>query len=69
MLIESTLIFQERVDVKAFSSDGSYYKLSTLLNMTSDRTKVQFVNDGPVGLSFLVLSAMHKLNSLHNSNF
>ncbi|GAV71650.1 DUF946 domain-containing protein/DUF1162 domain-containing protein/Chorein_N domain-containing protein [Cephalotus follicularis] len=31
---------KERVDVKAFSSDGSYYKLSALLNMTSDRTKV-----------------------------
>ncbi|XP_031738035.1 uncharacterized protein LOC101213129 isoform X1 [Cucumis sativus] len=31
---------KERVDVKAFSSDGSYYKLSTLLSMTSDRTKV-----------------------------
>ncbi|XP_057544625.1 uncharacterized protein LOC130823840 isoform X3 [Amaranthus tricolor] len=29
-----------RVDVKAFSSDGSYYKLSAQLNMTSDRTKV-----------------------------
>lgn len=62
MLIESALIFQERVEVKAFSSDGSYYKLSTLLNMTSDRTKVWFACDGPVGLSFLVLSAMHKLN-------
>ncbi|XVE82332.1 hypothetical protein DITRI_Ditri15bG0139900 [Diplodiscus trichospermus] len=31
---------KERVDVKAFSSDGSYYKLSALVNMTSDRTKV-----------------------------
>ncbi|XP_043726204.1 uncharacterized protein LOC122672780 isoform X2 [Telopea speciosissima] len=31
---------KERVDVKAFASDGSYYKLSALLNMTSDRTKV-----------------------------
>lgn len=31
---------QGRVDVKAFSSDGSYYKLSVQLNMTSDRTKV-----------------------------
>lgn len=29
-----------RVDVTAFSSDGSYYKLSAQLNMTSDRTKV-----------------------------
>ncbi|KAK9670363.1 hypothetical protein RND81_13G196500 [Saponaria officinalis] len=29
-----------RVDVKAISSDGSYYKLSAQLNMTSDRTKV-----------------------------
>lgn len=29
-----------RVDVKAFHSDGSYYKLSALMNMTSDRTKV-----------------------------
>ncbi|XP_010679516.3 uncharacterized protein LOC104894866 isoform X2 [Beta vulgaris subsp. vulgaris] len=29
-----------RVDIKAFSSDGSYYKLSAQLNMTSDRTKV-----------------------------
>lgn len=33
---------QERLDVKAFSSDGSYYKLSARLNMTSDRTKVGF---------------------------
>ncbi|KAL4271464.1 hypothetical protein GQ457_13G023380 [Hibiscus cannabinus] len=31
---------KERVDVKAFSSLGSYYKLSALVNMTSDRTKV-----------------------------
>lgn len=31
---------KERVDVKAFSSDGSYYKLSAQLKMTSDRTKV-----------------------------
>ncbi|KAK7348007.1 hypothetical protein VNO80_22555 [Phaseolus coccineus] len=31
---------KERIDVKAFDSDGSYYKLSALLNMTSDRTKV-----------------------------
>ncbi|KAG8658937.1 uncharacterized protein LOC110610326 isoform X2 [Manihot esculenta] len=30
---------KERVDVKAFSSDGSYYKLSVLLK-TSERTKV-----------------------------
>ncbi|XP_059444630.1 uncharacterized protein LOC132176414 [Corylus avellana] len=31
---------KERVDVKAYNSDGSYYKLSALLNLTSDRTKV-----------------------------
>ncbi|KAJ0034329.1 hypothetical protein Pint_24264 [Pistacia integerrima] len=31
---------KERVDVTACSSDGSYYKLSATLNMTSDRTKV-----------------------------
>lgn len=31
---------KERVDVKAFSSDGSYHKLSARLNLTSDRTKV-----------------------------
>ncbi|KAM2018735.1 hypothetical protein ACFX1T_021631 [Malus domestica] len=31
---------KERLDVKAFSSDGSYYKLSARLSMTSDRTKV-----------------------------
>ncbi|XP_042475866.1 uncharacterized protein LOC122057714 isoform X2 [Macadamia integrifolia] len=31
---------KERIDVKAFASDGSYYKLSALLNMTSNRTKV-----------------------------
>ncbi|XP_010266663.1 PREDICTED: uncharacterized protein LOC104604129 isoform X2 [Nelumbo nucifera] len=31
---------KERVNVKAFASDGSYYNLSALLNMTSDRTKV-----------------------------
>lgn len=33
---------KERVDVKAFKSDGSYYKLSALLNMTSERTKVVY---------------------------
>ncbi|KAE9455056.1 hypothetical protein C3L33_13039, partial [Rhododendron williamsianum] len=32
---------KQRVDVKAFSSDGSYYKLSAMLHMTSDRTKVR----------------------------
>ncbi|XP_057475541.1 uncharacterized protein LOC130763619 isoform X1 [Actinidia eriantha] len=31
---------KQRVDLKAFSSDGSYYKLSATLHMTSDRTKV-----------------------------
>ncbi|XP_058093613.1 uncharacterized protein LOC131239768 [Magnolia sinica] len=31
---------KERVDVKAFNSNGSYYKLSALLTMTSNRTKV-----------------------------
>ncbi|KAK4265962.1 hypothetical protein QN277_026944 [Acacia crassicarpa] len=31
---------KERIDVKAFDSDGSYCKLSALLNVTSDRTKV-----------------------------
>ncbi|CAH2036004.1 unnamed protein product [Thlaspi arvense] len=31
---------KERIDVKAFCSDASYYKLSAVLNMTSDRTKV-----------------------------
>ncbi|KAM1191562.1 hypothetical protein PS2_011823 [Malus domestica] len=31
---------KERLDVKVFSSDGSYYKLSARLSMTSDRTKV-----------------------------
>ncbi|KAG2726780.1 hypothetical protein I3760_01G128300 [Carya illinoinensis] len=31
---------KERIDVKAYNSDGSYYKLSALLNLTSDRTKV-----------------------------
>ncbi|KAI7737223.1 hypothetical protein M8C21_001546 [Ambrosia artemisiifolia] len=31
---------KQRVDVKAFSSDGSYYNLSALMQMTSDRTKV-----------------------------
>ncbi|XP_040944166.1 uncharacterized protein [Gossypium hirsutum] len=48
---------KERFDVKAFSSDGYYYKLSALVNMTTDRTKVihlqpymLFVNR--VGLSF-----------------
>ncbi|GAB2300237.1 hypothetical protein Dimus_034275 [Dionaea muscipula] len=29
-----------RADVKAFNADGSYFKLSAQLNMTSDRTKV-----------------------------
>ncbi|PPS09246.1 hypothetical protein GOBAR_AA11376 [Gossypium barbadense] len=48
---------KERFDVKAFSSEGYYYKLSALVNMTTDRTKVihlqpymLFVNR--VGLSF-----------------
>ena len=40
MLIETWFLFQERIDVKAFNSDGSYYKLSAVLNMTADRTKV-----------------------------
>ncbi|KAF7837667.1 putative vacuolar protein sorting-associated protein 13A isoform A [Senna tora] len=31
---------KERIDIKAFDSNGFYYKLSALLNMTSDRTKV-----------------------------
>ncbi|KAI4370200.1 hypothetical protein MLD38_018571 [Melastoma candidum] len=31
---------KERIDVKAYSSDGRYYKLSAQLNMGSDRTKV-----------------------------
>ncbi|KAK1259991.1 hypothetical protein QJS04_geneDACA015489 [Acorus gramineus] len=31
---------KERVDVRAFTSRGSYYKLSAVLNMASDRTKV-----------------------------
>ncbi|CAN8243432.1 unnamed protein product, partial [Cochlearia groenlandica] len=31
---------KERIDVKAFCADSSYYKLSAVLNMTSDRTKV-----------------------------
>ncbi|KAK9136608.1 hypothetical protein Sjap_007202 [Stephania japonica] len=30
---------KERVDIRAFASDGSYYKLSVLINTTSDRTK------------------------------
>ncbi|CAM9004161.1 unnamed protein product [Rhodiola kirilowii] len=48
---------KERVDVKAFRSDGSYHKLSALLNMTSDRTKVihfqphtLFINRTGVGI-------------------
>ncbi|KAI3743657.1 hypothetical protein L1987_61368 [Smallanthus sonchifolius] len=32
---------KQRVDVKALSSDGSYYNLSALLHMTSDRTKLK----------------------------
>ena len=32
---------QEQVEVKAYNSDGSYYKLSAVLTMTSDRTKVE----------------------------
>nr|CAD1836498.1 unnamed protein product [Ananas comosus var. bracteatus] len=31
---------KERVDVKAYASDGSYYRLSAQLKMASDRTKV-----------------------------
>ncbi|XP_076932508.1 uncharacterized protein LOC143598077 [Bidens hawaiensis] len=31
---------KQRVDVKVFCSDGTYYNLSALLHMTSDRTKV-----------------------------
>ncbi|OVA16691.1 Peroxin/Ferlin domain [Macleaya cordata] len=47
---------KEHIDVKAFTSNGSYYKLSALLNMTSDRTKVvhfqpQSVFINRVGLS------------------
>ncbi|XP_031740564.1 uncharacterized protein LOC116405552 [Cucumis sativus] len=41
MLIDTAVLCQERVDVKSFSFDGSYYKLSTLLSTTSDRTKNQ----------------------------
>lgn len=33
--------FQERIYVKAFNSNGSYYKLSALLRMASNRTKVK----------------------------
>ncbi len=33
-------LVQEHVDVKAFTSDGSYYWFSAQLKMTSDRTKV-----------------------------
>ncbi|KAK9139107.1 hypothetical protein Scep_008788 [Stephania cephalantha] len=47
---------KERVDVRAFASDGSYYKLSVLINATSDRTKVvhfqpQYVFINRVGCS------------------
>ncbi|XP_020520361.1 uncharacterized protein LOC18430003 [Amborella trichopoda] len=31
---------KERIDVKAYSSSGAYYKLSAVLSMASDRTKV-----------------------------
>ncbi|KAG8370579.1 hypothetical protein BUALT_Bualt14G0131800 [Buddleja alternifolia] len=31
---------KQRVDVTAYNSEGNYYKLSTVLHMTSDRTKV-----------------------------
>uniref|UniRef100_A0A1J3IH98 Putative vacuolar protein sorting-associated protein 13A n=1 Tax=Noccaea caerulescens TaxID=107243 RepID=A0A1J3IH98_NOCCA len=31
---------KERIDVRSFCSDASYYTLSAVLNMTSDRTKV-----------------------------
>lgn len=31
---------KQRVDIRAISSDGTYYKLSATLHMTSDRTKV-----------------------------
>ncbi|PIN00426.1 hypothetical protein CDL12_27074 [Handroanthus impetiginosus] len=31
---------KQRIDVRAFHSDGTYYKLSAVLHMTSDRTKV-----------------------------
>ncbi|KAL3812236.1 hypothetical protein ACJIZ3_013504 [Penstemon smallii] len=31
---------KQRVDLRAFNSDGTYYKLSAVLHMTSDRTKV-----------------------------
>ncbi|KAK4405432.1 putative vacuolar protein sorting-associated protein 13A [Sesamum angolense] len=34
------LELEKRVDVRAFRSDGNYYKLSAVLQMTSDRTKV-----------------------------
>ncbi|CAH9120434.1 unnamed protein product [Cuscuta epithymum] len=31
---------KQRVDIKVFGPDGNYYKLSAVLHMTSDRTKV-----------------------------
>lgn len=42
----SGFVFQRRVDVKAFHSYGSYYKLSAIMNVTSDRTKVEFLYFG-----------------------
>lgn len=36
-------LMQERVNVKAFASDGSYYRLSAHLKMASDRTKVHLL--------------------------
>ncbi|KAH9766384.1 C2 domain-containing protein [Citrus sinensis] len=42
---------KERVDVTASSSDGSYYRLSAVLNMTSDRTKPHTLFINRTGLS------------------
>lgn len=40
-LIPIYLSLQQRVDVQAIGPDGTYYKLSAVMHMTSDRTKVE----------------------------
>lgn len=52
---------QERVDVKAYASDGSYYRLSAQLKMASDRTKV--------AISINVVGPQNIFNSTKNENF
>ncbi|KAL6576075.1 hypothetical protein OROHE_000546 [Orobanche hederae] len=62
---------KQRVDVKAFQSNGTYYKLSAVLHMTSDRTKVvhlqphtMFINRVGAGICMQQCDT-HSLEWLH----